>query len=40
VQHGRTPEAAAAWVAHTDEPNARRIEATQARATWTVRWDT
>jgi pantothenate kinase len=38
-QHGRSPEAARAWVAQTDEPNARRIAATQARATWTVRWD-
>jgi pantothenate kinase len=34
VQHGRTPEAAAAWVQATDEPNARRIEATRPRADW------
>ena len=31
-QFGRSPEAALAWVAGTDEPNARRIEATRARA--------
>jgi pantothenate kinase len=32
VRHGRTPEAAAAWVAHTDEPNARLVAATAGRA--------
>ncbi|MEF7617488.1 nucleoside/nucleotide kinase family protein [Aquincola sp. MAHUQ-54] len=36
---GRSPEAARAWVQSTDEPNARRIEATRARADWVVRID-
>jgi len=31
-QFGRSREAALAWVADTDEPNARRIAATRARA--------
>ena len=31
-QFGRSPEAARAWVAQTDEPNAARIAATRARA--------
>ena len=31
-QFGRSPEAAQAWVAQTDEPNAARIAATRARA--------
>lgn len=35
---GRSPEAARAWVAQSDEPNARRIEATRARADWVVDW--
>lgn len=35
---GRSPEAARAWVARSDEPNARRIEATRARADWVVDW--
>lgn len=39
VAHGRSPEAAQEWVEHTDEPNARLIEATRARATWRLRWD-
>jgi len=39
VAHGRSPAAAHDWVQHTDEPNARRIEATRARAHWCVRWD-
>ncbi len=37
-QHGRSPEAARAWVAGTDEPNARLIAATRERAHWPVRW--
>ncbi|MDP4302843.1 nucleoside/nucleotide kinase family protein [Leptothrix discophora] len=37
-QHGRSPEAARAWVAGTDEPNARLIAATRERAHWQVRW--
>jgi pantothenate kinase len=32
VQFGRTPEQAIAWIAQTDEPNARRIEASAHRA--------
>ncbi len=32
VAHGRSPDAARRWVEHTDEPNARLIEATRARA--------
>lgn len=31
-QFGRSRDAALAWVAHTDEPNARRIAATRGRA--------
>ncbi len=38
VAHGRSPEAARAWVDNIDEPNARQIEASQCRATRTVRW--
>lgn len=36
VSFGRTPSAAQAWVATSDEPNARRIERTRARADWVV----
>lgn len=32
VEFGRTPEAALKWVQQTDEPNARRIEASSERA--------
>jgi pantothenate kinase len=32
VRYGRTPEQARRWVAETDEPNARAIEATRDRA--------
>jgi pantothenate kinase len=32
VAHGRSPDAARRWVEHTDEPNARLIEATRLRA--------
>ncbi|MCB6185185.1 nucleoside/nucleotide kinase family protein [Leeia sp. TBRC 13508] len=32
IQFGRSPEAAAAWVENTDEPNARQIEASKHRA--------
>jgi pantothenate kinase len=38
VQFGRTPEQARAWVASTDEPNARLIAATRGRADWVFRW--
>ena len=37
-QFGRTPQAARDWVAGTDEPNARLIEATRTRAGWIVPW--
>ena len=37
VAHGRTPEQAERWVAHTDEPNARLVQATRARADLVVR---
>jgi pantothenate kinase len=33
VEHGRSPEAAAAWVASVDEPNARLVATTRSRAT-------
>ena len=36
---GRTHAEAVAWVAGTDEPNARRIEATREKADFIVRWD-
>jgi pantothenate kinase len=38
-QFGRSPEDAASWVANTDEPNARLIEASRARASFVFRWD-
>ena len=38
-QFGRSAEEAAAWVASTDEPNARLIEASRARASFVFRWD-
>jgi len=38
-QFGRSAEDAAAWVAGTDEPNARLIEATRPRASFIFRWD-
>lgn len=36
---GRGPEAARAWVEQVDEPNARLIAATRARAQHVFRWD-
>ena len=39
VQFGRSAHDAAAWVAGTDEPNARLIEASRARASFVFRWD-
>ena len=39
VQFGRTPEEAARWVEVTDEPNARLIAGTRARAQCVVRLD-
>jgi pantothenate kinase len=38
MRFGRTLEAARDWVAHTDEPNARLIEATAVRADLQFRW--
>jgi len=38
-RHGRTRAAALQWVEHTDEPNARLIEATRERADVVVRLD-
>ena len=37
VRHGRSPEAAAAWVARTDDVNARLVEQTRSRADLVVR---
>ena len=37
-QFGKSVEAANDWVHHTDEPNARRIEADQAKADLVFRW--
>ena len=37
-RYGRSPEAARAWVQSTDEPNARVIEQTRARADAQFRW--
>ncbi|MBW8758214.1 MAG: nucleoside/nucleotide kinase family protein [Burkholderiales bacterium] len=39
VQFGRSADDAAAWVAGTDEPNARLIEASRARASFVFSWD-
>ena len=39
VRFGRSADEAAAWVAGTDEPNARLIEASRARASFVFRWD-
>jgi pantothenate kinase len=36
---GRSAEEAAAWVAGTDEPNARLIEASRARASFVFQWN-
>jgi len=38
-QFGRSADEAVAWVANTDEPNARLIEASRARASFVFRWD-
>ncbi len=38
-QFGRSADEAAAWVAATDEPNARLVEASRARASFIFRWD-
>lgn len=38
-QFGRSPQAARAWVAQTDEPNAQLIESTQSRADMLFRWE-
>ena len=39
MRFGRSREAALAWIATTDEPNAQRIEYTRQRADWVVRED-
>ncbi len=39
VQFGRSREQALAWIAQTDEPNARRIEACAHRSSRTVHWN-
>lgn len=38
-QFGRSSQAAKAWVEGTDEPNARLIAGTRARARWVFAWD-
>ena len=38
-QFGRSADEASAWVERTDEPNARLIEASRARASFVFRWD-
>lgn len=38
-QFGRSADEAAAWVAGTDEPNARLVEASRGRASFIFRWD-
>jgi len=38
-QFGRSAQDAADWVQHTDEPNARRIEAERAKADVMFRWE-
>lgn len=39
MRFGRTREQALTWIAQTDEPNARRIEAAARRASRWVRWN-
>ena len=36
---GRSEQAARDWIASTDEPNARLIEASRQRADWVLRWN-
>ncbi len=38
-QFGRSAQDAANWVKHTDEPNARRIEAERSKADAVFRWE-
>lgn len=38
VAHGRNHDEALAWIASTDEPNTRRIEASKPRATALIEW--
>jgi pantothenate kinase len=38
TQFGRSPQQAHDWVMQSDEPNARRIEATRSRADRVFRW--
>lgn len=37
-RHGRSPREAREWAASTDEPNARLVAATRARADWCLPW--
>ena len=37
-QFGKSADQALSWVQHTDEPNARRVEAAKARADVIFRW--
>jgi len=39
AQFGRSPDEPPSWVANTDEPNARLIEASRARVSFVFRWD-
>ena len=39
MQFGRSADEAAAWVAATDEPNARLIETSRSRASFVFRWE-
>ncbi len=38
MQFGRSAEAALEWMEHTDEPNARLIAHSRARASWCLAW--
>lgn len=38
VAHGRSPEAALAWVMRSDEANARLVQAGRPRADWVLSW--
>lgn len=39
MRFGRSREAALAWIASTDEPNAQRVERTRERADWVIQED-
>ncbi len=40
IEFGRAPDQAKAWITSTDDPNARRIEATRKKAHKVFRWGT